>query len=282
MAGSREHVISVEELLSRKVNFVATEAGETSRCRDIPGLQMRTIELEDQEACELEKQRFEKLREAGDHLRLLTPNGGQKARPKIQKVPLLLQDHEHFDKYFKPRIVALGPIHHGTEKYQPAEEYKLIMTNCFVKESGKDDEVLYNVVKNNIKQLRQCFDEKVTEKYSDQALAWVLFVDGCAILQSIHCAETRAGKDWIMKYDLMAFGKQDLFLLENQLPYQLLVDLMNSSAKKGELEKSITTFMHSQIILHDKAKPSMDNLLGLTETPIHLLDLLRTLIISKS
>ncbi|KAG6697124.1 hypothetical protein I3842_09G182700, partial [Carya illinoinensis] len=208
--------------------------------------------------------------------------GGQKARPKIQKVPLLLQDHEHFDKYFKPRIVALGPIHHGTEKYQPAEEYKLIMTNCFVKESGKDDEVLYNVVKNNIKQLRQCFDEKVTEKYSDQALAWMLFVDGCAILQSIHCAETRAGKDWIMKYDLMAFGKQDLFLLENQLPYQLLVDLMNSSAKKGELEKSITTFMQSQIILHDKAKPSMDNLLGLTETPIHLLDLLRTLIISKS
>ncbi|KAG2690311.1 hypothetical protein I3760_09G180200 [Carya illinoinensis] len=280
MAGSREHLISVEDLLSRKLNLVATEAGETSRGRDISGLQMRTIELEDQEACELKKRRFEKLREAGDHLRLNTPNGGQKAIPKIQKVPVLLQDHEHFDKYFKPRIVALGPIHHDAEKYKPAEEYKLIMTNCFVRESGKDDEVLYNVVENNIKQLRQCFDEKVTEKYSDQALAWMLFVDGCAILQSIHYAVTSACKDWIMKYDLMAFGTQDLFLLENQLPYQLLVDLMKSSVNKGELEKSITKFMNSQI-WHAKAKPSMRKL-RITETPIHLLDLLRTLIISKS
>ncbi|KAG6697125.1 hypothetical protein I3842_09G182800, partial [Carya illinoinensis] len=253
MAGSREHVISVEELLSRKVNFVATEAGETSRGGDISGLQMRTIELQDQEACELKKD-FEKLREAGDHLRLNTPNGGQKAIPKIQKVPLLLRDRKHFNKYFKPRIVALGPIHHGKKKYKPSEEYKLIMTNCFVMESGKVDEALYKVVKNNIKQLRQCFHQKVTEKYSDQALAWMLFVDGCTILQSIHCVVTSACKDWIMKYDdLMVFGTQDLFLLENQLPYQLLEDLMNSSANKG-----------------------------ITEKPIHLLDLLRTLIIGKS
>ncbi|KAG6642889.1 UPF0481 protein At3g47200-like [Carya illinoinensis] len=281
MAGSTEHVISVEELLSRKINFVATEAGETSRGRDISGLQMRTIELQDEEACELKKE-FEKLREAGDHLSLNSPNGGQRAIPKIQKVPLLLRDHQHFAKYFEPRIVALGPIHHGTEKYQPAEKYKLIMTNCFVKESGKDDEVLYNVVKKNIKQLRQCFQQEVTKNYSDQALAWMLFVDGCAILQSMHCAATSACKDWKMKYDLMAFGTQDLFLLENQLPYQLLQDLMDSSANKGELEKSITKFMYSQIILDGKAKPSMDKL-GITETPIHLLDRLRTLmIISKS
>ncbi|KAG6660056.1 UPF0481 protein At3g47200-like [Carya illinoinensis] len=239
MAGTREHVISVEELLSRKASL----SGETSRDRDISCLQRRVVEVIEhgEEACELKKKRFEKLSQAGDH-----PNGGQKATPKIQKVPLLLQDHNHFDKYFKPRIVALGPIHHDTPKYQPAEEYKLRMTNCFVKESGKDAVSLYNVVENNIKQLRQCFDEKVTEKYSDQDLAWMLFVDGCAILQSIHCAVSNTCKDWKMKYDLMAFGTQDLFLLENQLPYKLLEDLMNSSTKKDELEKCINEFINMQ------------------------------------
>ncbi|KAG2687291.1 hypothetical protein I3760_09G044400 [Carya illinoinensis] len=312
MAGTREHAISVDELLSRKASL----SDETSGGRDISCLQRRVVEVIEhgEEACELKKKRFEKLREAGDHT-----NGGQKATPKIQKVPLLLQDHKHFDKYFKPRIVALGPIHHDTPKYQRAEEYKLRMTNCFVKESGKDDESMYNVVENNIKQLRQCFEEKVTEKYSDQALAWMLFVDGCAILQSIHCAVSNACTDWKMKYDLMAFGTQDLFLLENQLPYQLLMDLMNSSAKKHELENSMKKFMLTQASQEtgitetrmplqwpgflgkrkshghnageenkrddkDKSKALLGEEEGTTESnrPNHLLDLLRTIIIGAS
>ncbi|KAG6641033.1 hypothetical protein CIPAW_09G045200 [Carya illinoinensis] len=254
MAGTREHVISVEE----------TEAGETSSGRDISCLHGRITELKDQEACELKK-RFEKLSQAGDHSSLNTP--------KIQKVPQLLQGRRQFKKYFKPRITALGPIHHGKKEYQPAEEYKLRMTNCFVKESGKDAEFLYNVVETKIKQLRLCFDEKVTEKCNDQKLAWMLFVDGCAILQFIHCAVDNKCKCWKMKYDLMAFWKQDLFLLENQLPYQLLVDLKNFSAEKGELEKSIKTFMPRQTAL-----PEEEWSQGTTERdPNHLLDLLRTI-----
>ncbi|KAF5474233.1 hypothetical protein F2P56_006148 [Juglans regia] len=253
MAGTREHVISVEELLSRKADVVRTEAGETSRGRDISCQQRRVIEVIEQreEACELKKKRFEKLREAGDH-HDHHPNGGQKATPRIQKVPLLLQDHKHFDKYFTPRIVALGPIHHDTPKYKPAEAYKLRMAKCFVQDSDTKDEILYDIVEKNIEQLRKCFDKEVTKKYDDQALAWMLFVDGCAILQSIHCAVSNECTDWKMKYDLMAFGTQDLFLLENQLPYQLLVDLMNSSAKKDELENSIKNFMLMQTSLPEE------------------------------
>ncbi|KAF5471809.1 hypothetical protein F2P56_008576 [Juglans regia] len=274
MAGSGEHVISMEELLSKKVNVVITEAGETSRGSDNSGLRRRIIEI-GEEACELKKKRFEKLRKSApdDHPSINTPNGGQKATPKIQKVPLLLQDHKHFDKYFKPRIVAIGPIHHGEPKYKRAEAYKLRMASYFVKDSGRKDEILYDIVEKNIEQLRQCFDDKVTEKYSDQALAWMLFVDGCAILQSIHCAVSQNCKDWKMKYDLMAFATQDLFLLENQLPYQLLVDLTNSSTKKVELEKSITDFINQQA--YGKLQSSQNGL-PTTERPIHLLDLLRT------
>ncbi|XP_041026651.1 UPF0481 protein At3g47200-like [Juglans microcarpa x Juglans regia] len=264
----------MEGLLSKKVNVVITEAGETSRGRDNSGLRRRILEI-GEEASELKKKRFEKLRKSKpDHPSINTPNGGQKATPKIQKVPLLLQDHKHFDKYFKPRIVAIGPIHHGEPKYEPAEAYKLRMAYSFVEDSRTKDEILYDIVEKNIEQLRQCFDDKVTEKYSDQALAWMLFVDGCAILQSIHCAVSNNCKDWTMKYDLMAFTKQDLFLLENQLPYQLLVDLMNSSAKIAELEKCITIFINQQAV-YSKSQPSQNGL-PTTERPIHLLDLLRT------
>ncbi|KAG6641029.1 UPF0481 protein At3g47200-like [Carya illinoinensis] len=281
MAGNREHVISVEELLSRKVDVVRTEAGETSRGRDTSGLRRRIIELEEKEcsppspsACKLKKLRFEKLRKAGESATITPNNAAQKASPKIQRVPLLLRDHQHFDKYFKPRIVAIGPIHHGEPKYKPAEAYKLRMANHFVQDSGAKDEILYDIVEKNIEQLRKCFDEEVTKKYDDQALAWMLFVDGCAILQAIYYVTTEC-KDFKIKFDHMAFGQQDLLLLENQVPYKLLLDLMNSSAMKDRLRNSIDQFikMHS-MGLHEEE--------GTTETPIHLLDLLRTRIIGKS
>ncbi|XP_041024519.1 UPF0481 protein At3g47200-like [Juglans microcarpa x Juglans regia] len=280
MPGNREHVISVEELLSRKVNHVVgTEAGETSRGRDTSGLRRRIIELEDKDCspprpavCKLKKLRFEKLRKAGESA---TPNNAaQKASPKIQRVPLLLRDHQHFDKYFKPRIVAIGPIHHGEPKYKPAEAYKLRMANYFVQDSGTKDEILYDIVEKKIEQLRKCFDEEVTKKYDDQALAWMLFVDGCAILQCIYYVFNECN-DFKIKIDHMAFGQQDLLLLENQVPYQLLLDLMNSSAKKDGLRDSIDRFIKMQSMgAHEE--------LGTTETPTHLLDLLRTRIIGKS
>jgi hypothetical protein len=67
-------------------------------------------------------------------------------------------------KYFEPRVVSLGPIHHGEPKYQKAEEYKLRLANKFVEESGegKTAESLYEKIEENISKLREYFDEEVT------------------------------------------------------------------------------------------------------------------------
>ena len=60
--------------------------------------------------------------------------------------------------------------------------------------------------------------------YNDEALAWFLFMDSCAILQFIYCASTMDKfKDLSIKDDSVAFVHHDLILLENQLPYSLLV-----------------------------------------------------------
>ena len=57
----------------------------------------------------------------------------QSRTPKIQKVIFLLRDHKDFKKYFEPRMVSLGPIHHGKENYQLAEKHKLVLTSEFIK-----------------------------------------------------------------------------------------------------------------------------------------------------
>jgi hypothetical protein len=66
----------------------------------------------------------------------------------------------------------------------------------------------------------------VTKKYEDEYLARMQFVDGCAVLQFIYHGIEDKLKDVKMKNDQSRFWMDDLFLLENQLPYQLLEDLM--------------------------------------------------------
>ncbi|KAE8098656.1 hypothetical protein FH972_016701 [Carpinus fangiana] len=266
MAG-REYVISVEELPSRKVKVVRTEAGQTnSRGNDAD---QETQKSKDGTT----KQRLEQLEKAGgDNV----PNQAETNVPKIQKVTFLLREHKNVAKYFEPRVVSLGPIHHGKSKYQKAEEYKLRLAKAFVKESGegKTAESLYAEIEKKIKQLREYFDEKVTKVYDDKDLAWMLFVDGCAVLQFIQCAVETKFADMKIKNDQAVFGQQDLFLLENQLPYQLLKDLMKLSEKKEILKKSINSFIDMHATTQtanckDKQKPA------------HLLDRLRTRLIGN-
>ena len=80
-------------------------------------------------------------------------------------------------------MVSLGPIHYSNPKYQLGEQYKLLLTYEFVKGSEKKINDLYEKIKEKIKDLRDCFEMEVTVEYDDEELAWLLFVDGCAILQ---------------------------------------------------------------------------------------------------
>ncbi|KAG7958817.1 hypothetical protein I3843_10G037400 [Carya illinoinensis] len=186
----------------------------------------------------LREERYRKLMESSQH-----DWGHRAARTstthRIQKVSFLLRDHKHFVKYYEPRVVSLGPIHHGKEKYQLAETFKRKLAKEFVKSSGKTIEELCNEIEKNIKELRKCFGEEVTKNYNDVDLAWILFVDGCAILQYIDLAINNKFKDLDIINDTVVFCEEDLFLLENQVPYDLLKLLMNLSNMGNELRNSV-------------------------------------------
>jgi phage anti-repressor protein len=212
---------------------------------------------------------LKRLEKAGDQ--------AEKTGRKIQQVPFLLRDNKNVAKYFEPKVVSFGPIHHGKPRYQLAEENKLLLANKFVEESGKGKkaESLYVEIEKKIKQLREYFDEEVNKKYEDDDyLAWMLFVDGCAVLQFIYYAVEDKFKDLKIKDDRVVFGVADLFLLENQLPYQLLEDLMELSENKKSLKDSIDRFIEKHANCKDK-KTSI----GIEKAempPAHLLDRLRT------
>nr|XP_023898829.1 UPF0481 protein At3g47200-like [Quercus suber] len=282
-----EHVISMD-FDSRK--GIGREAGETSSGAT-EEVQTQDIAIE---TTQLEE-RFKRVMEAREKLENAVT---QSRTPKIQKVTFLLRDHKDNMKFFEPRMVSLGPIHHGKENYQLAEKHKLVLTYEFIKDSGKTIQEVYKKVEENIKELRECFEEEVTEKYDDEALAWLLFVDGCAILQYmyIQCANPSKFKELRIKHDRVAFVQQDLFLLENQLPYILLEWLMSLSEMKKKLEDSINKFIDGFLrsVFKQQQEDSRRSLESQDQTisvdimepkpkpkPIHLLDKLRTSLLAK-
>ncbi|PPS04695.1 hypothetical protein GOBAR_AA15969 [Gossypium barbadense] len=111
-----------------------------------------------------------------------------RAKPLIQRVPSTLGRHKDFRKYFKPKVISIGPLHHDDPTLHGSEKLKLKLAAHFVKNIGVNKETLYNNMKTEIGGLKKCYDPKELEKYSndDEKLAWMFFVDGSAILQAIY------------------------------------------------------------------------------------------------
>ncbi|TYG96649.1 hypothetical protein ES288_A11G368000v1 [Gossypium darwinii] len=164
---------------------------------------------------------------------------------------------------------------------------KLRLAAHFVENIGVNNEILYKNIKTEINGLRKCYDPKELEKYSidDEKLAWMLFVDGCAILQAVYM---RYGKDYnltpnelFIKNQLLTFVYSDLFLLENQIPFRVL-ELLTSSSKNGEkFMKAIRRFIDDTVITPADMKEPQSHQQDSEWWPqqegerIHLLHLLR-------
>ncbi|KAM2568074.1 hypothetical protein TB2_008361 [Malus domestica] len=103
------------------------------------------------------EQRFNRLRGAGtknqDSSTSVVPS---RSRPIIQSVSRTLRSNKNLEKYFEPRVLAIGPIHHG--KFPEWEELKYRLAADFVNDSGRSEEFLYKEVEDNIKELKQCYD----------------------------------------------------------------------------------------------------------------------------
>ncbi|KAF2308183.1 hypothetical protein GH714_036495 [Hevea brasiliensis] len=189
-------------------------------------------------------------------------------RPPIREVPLTLKGRKNYDRYFKPRAVSIGPLHHGKDELAPAEKFKERLVAEFIKASGRTKDFLHQMIEKDIERFKDCYEKKVIRKYSNEKLAQILFVDGCAVLQFIHYKKLEKLKHNI-KNDLAAFAAQDLFLLENQLPFEVLDLLMNNSEHGVDLRESIQHFVDMNMEVHPKEG-------NLYSQPTHLLDLLRT------
>ncbi|KAM1062125.1 hypothetical protein ACFX14_026393 [Malus domestica] len=143
----------------------------------------------------------------------------------IFRVPKVLRRHN--EKAFVPNLVSIGPFHHGDENLRVMEEIKRwylhsllerkptpkTSLECFVEEIGRIEQ-----------KHRDCYGEKF-DIYSGKFVE-MMVLDGCFIIELLRRCDKLVPWDdddpleytsWMLKV-----LQNDLFLLENQLPWKVL------------------------------------------------------------
>lgn len=191
--------------------------------------------------------------------------------PTMSKVPEVLRTTTRDPKkYYEPRVISIGPYHHGKPHLQAAEKIKARCTKEFLTNSKLDIECLYKKIAGNMEAVKKCYD---IDKTDDEKLAWMMLLDGCFILQYILQSTRQEGMGEILREHERCFVQQDLFLLENQLTYGVLKLIFEEAVLGGDftMEEMIKLFVSPEYGTLDEGN----------ELPSHLLDIQRSALLGK-
>ena len=194
--------------------------------------------------------------------------------PRIPKVPQMLRGTQDFKKFYEPRLISIGPYHHGKPHLHAGEIIKRLCARKFLADSEQDMDALYTKIQSNIEAVRTCYDMISTNKYDDEKLARMMLLDGCFLLQ-FFCGQ---GNENFLRCHQLFFAELDSFMLENQLPFRVLKLIFEGANFKGPVEKKIKKFVTSTL-WPEWSTSEIE--LEEDEEPSHLLALLRSTLLGR-
>ncbi|KAJ9702533.1 hypothetical protein PVL29_004326 [Vitis rotundifolia] len=144
---------------------------------------------------------------------------------------------------YTPRVVSIGPLHHGEEHLVAMEEHKLRYLQNFLSKSRKTLEECVEIISREEKSARDCYTESIN--MSSKEFVEMILLDGCFIVEVIlyFCnRHTIKPDDRVYKKPWLFFDvRGDMTLLENQLPFSLLQILYNLALPGHENDCSFLT-----------------------------------------
>ncbi|KAL5564841.1 hypothetical protein UlMin_028005 [Ulmus minor] len=206
---------------------------------------------------------------------------------KIQWIPRIMKKEE-FRDYYRQRAMKIGPLRPYSE-----DKLKLKLAAQYIRNSDKTSNELLVSIKKEIETLSTCFHNEVlkynevhdvgTDSYNRwlRYLARMLLVDGCSILQFIYCRVWDKLKELQIDNGQASMIEQDLFLMQNQIPFQVLEILMDQLPRVGAfsrtvLQKSIDNFIGMNLMTPENVLKRSYLDFFKEKHPVHLLDILRS------
>ncbi|XP_058781023.1 UPF0481 protein At3g47200-like [Vicia villosa] len=143
----------------------------------------------------------------------------------IYKVPFVSRRLNH-DAY-TPKVVSIGPFHHGHPHLQNMERHKLIYFKAFLKRAETTTQPLIKYIESIIPKFRGCYSE--TLDFTDQELLKLILIDSGFIIELFYGYYYEQDDFYLLKPWLRYNIKLDLLLLENQLPFFVVKKIFNIS-----------------------------------------------------
>ncbi|XP_059669833.1 UPF0481 protein At3g47200-like [Cornus florida] len=212
------------------------------------------------------------------------PNVSSSNKQYLPKVPAELRKKEQNKGFFDPTILSIGPYHHGKPEVEEAEKLKTNVARTFIAESNREPHEFYNNILKVVSDARKCYLPGSTDAYDDEAFAHMMFLDGCFILQYI-LATMQGRQDFFVEIrDHIGIAgwsaiTVDIVLLENQLPFLVLQELINTkfAEDQGKLGEQL---IENYIVMAYGNSIEMWRFREKTykhegEPPFHLLQLIR-------
>ncbi|XP_010541294.1 PREDICTED: UPF0481 protein At3g47200-like [Tarenaya hassleriana] len=165
--------------------------------------------------------------------KLLKKSAGE-ASCCIFRVPDSLARNNHMA--YRPKIVSIGPYHHGEKQLEMIQEHKHRFLEFFVSKSrkkGMSRQDLVASVSDLEEQIRGSYSENLTD-FDTENLINMMVLDGCFVLTLflVVAGKVRYSEinDPIFRIPwLLPAIRTDLLLLQNQVPFFLLQTLFEKS-----------------------------------------------------
>ncbi|KAJ0479798.1 hypothetical protein HanRHA438_Chr13g0584351 [Helianthus annuus] len=215
---------------------------------------------------------------------------------RIQKVPeMLIKETDDYKKYYVPKVVSIGPYHFGDKKLEFVEKLKPVFTMRLLSNNKETLRSLYKTLgePQMVQELRSLYDENLIAKFCNKDFTKMMLLDSCFILYCVRFIFFRDSDDCEdLNIHQIVYLHQDLFLLENQIPFKVLIEVMKFVNPDSWADK-FKSFISGNILASQKLKRTWlekipcignnqssrgENKLESSNVPDHLLHLLhRTL-----
>ncbi|KAK7287149.1 hypothetical protein RIF29_00225 [Crotalaria pallida] len=165
----------------------------------------------------------------------------KKNRPKIQRVPPYLEGMG-FEKYFTPKLISFGLFHHRHSYTMVGERYKFMWTAMYLKDTNQSHRNLYDKINSHYPELKDSFRIDDNTSYHRLNIVSICMLDGCSILQVLDKSDNSADPEQELKVsvDQLVRVHQDMLLLGNQIPFQVLKIICSDETK---LDKCLKNFL---------------------------------------
>uniref|UniRef100_A0A7N0RJ64 Uncharacterized protein n=1 Tax=Kalanchoe fedtschenkoi TaxID=63787 RepID=A0A7N0RJ64_KALFE len=176
---------------------------------------------------------------------------------------------------YTPRVVSIGPFHHGRDEYESMENQKMRYLNDFVERTQKSLKDIVNIAQSWEVRARRCYSQSVEP--SSAKFVLMLLKDGVFIVERMlrnSNKVTITPQDiLIMKPWLSTDVDHDLILLENQIPFFVIHGLYALlPSQSGTLPS--TSLKNLINLIHECCSEYNPKTTISSSEPRHLLDLI--------